>query len=245
MLAVAKGGGGSGMSESVTEAEWLTTTALGPMLAFLTDKATNRKLRLFFCACGRLAWPLLTQSEYQEAIEIGERFADGQATSEQLQEADNRVSGAYWSAVWPGQGRPPPLAEQVINAQRHITLWAAHPNEKLHRWSRMTSRCLVQTYAPDVEPAQCVILRDIFGNPFHSVSFNPAWRTPTVQALATAAYEERILPAGHLEPDRLAILADALEDAGCTDAQILSHLRGPSGPHVRGCWVIDLLLGKE
>jgi hypothetical protein len=65
-----------------------------------------------------------------------------------------------------------------------------------------------------------------------------------VTALATAAYEERILPAGTFDPHRLAILADALEDTGCTNEQILGHLRGP-GPHVRGCWVIDLILGKE
>jgi hypothetical protein len=61
--------------------------------------------------------------------------------------------------------------------------------------------------------------------------------------MAQTAYDERILPAGTLDPDRLAVLADALEDAGCDNADILSHLRGP-GPHVRGCWVVDLLLGK-
>ena len=62
--------------------------------------------------------------------------------------------------------------------------------------------------------------------------------------LAEAAYTARSLPQGELDPARLAVLADALEDAGCTDADILGHLRGP-GPHVRGCWVIDLLLGKQ
>ena len=90
---------------------------------------------------------------------------------------------------------------------------------------------------------QVAFVRDIFGNPFCPVSFDPAWRNSTVTALATAAYEERLLPSGHLEGDRLAILADALEDVGCDNADILSHLRGP-GPHVRGCFVIDLLLGK-
>ena len=88
------------------------------------------------------------------------------------------------------------------------------------------------------------LVRDIFGNPFRPVPLNPAWRTPTVTAVATAAYEERHLPAGTLAPERLAVLADALEDVGCDSADILSHLRG-SGPHVRGCWVVDLLLGKE
>ena len=62
-------------------------------------------------------------------------------------------------------------------------------------------------------------------------------------ALAQAAYDQRTLPAGHLDPARLAVLADALDEAGCTDADVLNHLRGP-GPHVRGCWAVDLLLGK-
>jgi hypothetical protein len=69
------------------------------------------------------------------------------------------------------------------------------------------------------------------------------WLTPAGTALATTAYEERALPAGTLEPERLALLADALEDAGCANADLLGHLRGP-GVHVRGCWCVDLLLGK-
>ena len=91
---------------------------------------------------------------------------------------------------------------------------------------------------------QAAIFRDVFGNPFRPPVFDPAWRTPTVTALAAAAYEERELPAGTLDTQRLAVLADALEDAGCTNERILVHLR-ESSPHVRGCWVIDLLLGKE
>jgi len=92
--------------------------------------------------------------------------------------------------------------------------------------------------------AQAAIVKEIFGNPFRPIPLAPAWRTPTVTALAQAAYDERILPAGTLDPDRLAVLADALEEAGCDNDDILSHLRGP-GPHVRGCWAVDLLLGKE
>ena len=61
--------------------------------------------------------------------------------------------------------------------------------------------------------------------------------------MAQVIYEDRDLPSGHLDNARLAVLGDALEDAGCTDADILKHCRG-SGPHVRGCWVVDLLLGK-
>jgi hypothetical protein len=91
--------------------------------------------------------------------------------------------------------------------------------------------------------AQAALLRDIIGNPFRPATVSPAWQTPQVVALAQAAYDQRELPAGTLDPARLAVLADALEDAGCDQADLLAHLRGP-GPHVRGCWAIDPLLGK-
>ena len=91
---------------------------------------------------------------------------------------------------------------------------------------------------------QCRLLRDLFASPFRPASINPDWLTPTVTNLAAAAYEERELPSGHLDAARLGVLADALEDAGCGDAELLGHLRG-SGPHVRGCWVVDLLLGRS
>jgi len=83
---------------------------------------------------------------------------------------------------------------------------------------------------------QADFLRDIFGNPFRPVSLAPAWMTPAVLNLAQAAYDNRPLPSGLLDNAGLAILADALEEAGCADPEILSHLRGP-GPHVRGCWL--------
>jgi hypothetical protein len=85
--------------------------------------------------------------------------------------------------------------------------------------------------------AQCGILRDIFGNPFRPVTFSPAWQTDTVVSLARQMYESRDFSA-------MPILADALQGAGCDNADILDHCRGP-GPHVRGCWVLDLVLGKE
>jgi hypothetical protein len=84
------------------------------------------------------------------------------------------------------------------------------------------------------------LLRDIFGNPFRTVTLDPAWLAwngGTVRKLAQAVYDDRAF-------DRLPILADALEDAGCTDGEILAHCRS-GGEHVRGCWVVDLLLGKE
>jgi hypothetical protein len=92
--------------------------------------------------------------------------------------------------------------------------------------------------------SQAHVLRDLFGTPPRALCSDPAWLTPAVTGLATAAYEERALPSGELDPVLLLVLADALEEAGCTDVAILGHLRGP-GPHVRGCFVLDLLLGKS
>src|SRR5262249_38059409 len=94
----------------------------------------------------------------------------------------------------------------------------------------------------DCQP-QADLVREVLGNPFRPVTLDPPWRTPTVKALALTAYDDRVPSTGTLDPACLAVLADALEDAGCDNADLLSHLRGP-GPHVRGCWALDLLLGK-
>ena len=91
------------------------------------------------------------------------------------------------------------------------------------------------------EPARTftrAVVYDIFGNPFRPIAFDPAWRTSDVTALATGVYEARTF-------DQLPILADALQDAGCESADLLNHLRDPDAAHVRGCWALDLVLGKE
>lgn len=94
----------------------------------------------------------------------------------------------------------------------------------------------------------CALVRDIFGNPFRPPPrIDAAWlagNDGTVKRLAEAAYEHRSLPDGTLDLARLAVLADALEDAGCTDAELLGHLR-TKGPHVRGCFAVDAVLGKS
>jgi hypothetical protein len=88
------------------------------------------------------------------------------------------------------------------------------------------------------------LVREIFGNPFRSLALDSAWVTGTVETLAWAAHDERSLPGGTLDSVRLAVLADALEEAGCTESALLEHLRTP-GPHFRGCWAVDLLLSKD
>ncbi len=93
-------------------------------------------------------------------------------------------------------------------------------------------------------PQLVALVRDVFGNPFRPTPFEPAWRTPAAVSLAQVAYDDRDPASGHLDPARLAVLSDALEEAGCADDDILGHLRSP-GPHVRGCWALDLVLAKE
>ena len=100
----------------------------------------------------------------------------------------------------------------------------------------------------NIHRTQAALLRDLVGPlPFREVRIDPAWLTwknRTVRRPAEVAYEEREMPSGHLDRGKLAVLADALEESGCADEEVLVHLRGP-GPCVRGCWVIDLLLQKE
>src|SRR5205823_4083168 len=105
-------------------------------------------------------------------------------------------------------------------------------------------QCLGSCYLPfgDTEKhkvlkrSETLLVREIFGNPFHPVAIEPSWRSTNVVSLSQTIYDERAF-------ERMPILADALEDAGCTDAEVLEHCRQP-GVHERGCWVLDLVLGK-
>jgi hypothetical protein len=105
--------------------------------------------------------------------------------------------------------------------------------EQLMTWGGTKDRDLESKEA-------CRLLREVFGNPCHPAIIAPAWRSAAVQAAAATAYGDHHEPVGSLDPDSLAALAAALEDAGCDDTNILTHLREP-GPHVRGCWALDLL----
>ena len=93
-------------------------------------------------------------------------------------------------------------------------------------------------YDPAEKAIQAALLRDIVGNPFRPVTFDPRWRSETVVALATGIYEHRAF-------DRMPVLADALEEAGCDHLDVLAHCRDPHQPHARGCWVVDLVLNKS
>jgi hypothetical protein len=261
----------------VTESEWLASDDPGAMLEWLTGPRvvrnldltgevggeawrgtlpTNRRLRLFACACCRLAWDRL-DSRSREAVARAEAWADGAA--------DDCGRDALARTTATGCLTPDPAgaARQALRYSVHCGLAPA---------------------------AQAALLRDLRGNPWGPVVLRwrlvnqgkPAgeevspWLTPTVLALARAAYEERRQD-GLLEPVRLAVLADALEEAGCEEGTLLWHLRGQrlcpgcslpgaqrsgwcevcdlhtdevswvrlDGPHARGCWAIDLVLNRS
>jgi hypothetical protein len=227
----------------MTEAEWLAATDPWPMLDFLWVKeASDRKLRLFEAACCRRIWHLLPDERSRRAVEAAESFADASTTDEELQAAANAAC-AVWDAdtellategKWDRVSLAPPYTASAAayNVALPLGWWGGAP-------AFVAPHRIVPEVTADSSTeraAHCTLLRDIFGNPFRPVAADPSWFTAAV-TLAGTMYAERAF-------GRLPILADALEDAGCPNAELLAHLRGP-GPHVRGCWALDLVLGKE
>jgi hypothetical protein len=204
----------------VTEREWLTEGDPIEMVRLIHPTATDRKLRLFAVAWCRRIWQDLP-NEFRAAVAVAEQFADRERTKKELN-AVKRESGAALTHVT----RHPDVQRACTTA------WSSTRDAP----SAAMYPCWVFTEGAD-RRAQVALLRDLFGNPFRRVAFDPAWRTPTVVSLARGVYADRAF-------DRLPVLADALMDAGCTDADVLDHCRAP-GPHARGCWVVDRVLGKE
>jgi hypothetical protein len=229
----------------VTEAEWLAATDPGPMLEFLRGRTSERKLRLLACACCRRIWHLLTHAVCREAIETAERYSDGLATAEELWSAHDDAQ-----RLWILGGRDEDYAT-------HACVYAASP--EAYDCNRLRPgvnavwvvECIRQAATSNndrMAPVLSDLVRDVVDDPFRPPpAVAPgwhAWGDGALPKLARAAYEERHLPEGTLNPGRLRILADALEDAGCADSRLLGHLRAP-GVHVRGCRAVDLILGKS
>jgi hypothetical protein len=210
------------------------------MLQHLGPAVGDRKLYLFACACCRRAWRLLNDPRSRTAVEVAESFADGRAGEEELRDA------AFEAEDADGPGNPGWAGAYYLACETFDADTAAYyARAGLSPVARQAGINAVRPDEPELVAearSQCDLLRDVF-RPFRPVTVSPACLTPQVVALAQAAYEERDLPAGTLDAGRLAVLADALEEAGCTDPDLLIHLRSP-GPHYRGCWAIDLLLGK-
>jgi hypothetical protein len=234
----------------VTGEEWLACADPTAMLEFLRDKGNDRKLRLFACACRRRIAHRLPHDSDRDAIDEVEWHVDQEGGISQIENKESQAGSYYFSryvvCYWNADD---PHERYVADAGPAFNAAVAAA------WDSASAAGEVffadsKTYGddPDAEQleriTQARLLRDIFGNPFRPVQVKRSWLTSTVQNLAAVAYEERNLPSGELDAARVAVLADALEDAGCTDGQVLDHLRGP-GPHVRGCWAIDLVLARR
>jgi hypothetical protein len=225
----------------MTEDEWLKGEDPGPMLEFL-DQETERKMRLFMVGCCRRTWHLIPDERCRNVIDVGERFADGQVGDQELalafsemnrlvNEVESISKGAYsiedsWRrAVWP---RPRTNRRVFRSATFHLAARATGCDFLLDPPPNLTAFRAEQQ-------AQADLIRCIMGNPFRPVSPGP-WITPAAVTVAQDIYDRRDFTA-------LPLLADLLEEAGCPDQGVLDHCRGP-GEHARGCWVVDLVLGK-
>jgi hypothetical protein len=257
----------------MNESEWLACSDPETLLDFLqeTGQASDRKLRLFAVACCRRIWHLLTDERSQHALQLAEAFADESVNRPDLQlphvEAGLAAEAAHW------QNRPGPIqtaAEAVVpvvtESLGRKTLdyivgsvaeavgdeatddawdqtWGAERGSGEDSW--FIEQAIYHKAESEERAAQAALLRDIFGNPFHRLPpLAPSLLNRDVVALARAAFDARQLSEGTLDPGRLDTLAAMLATAGCTDAELRGHLRS-EGAHVRGCWVVDLILGRS
>lgn len=251
----------------MTEEQWLQCRNPHDLLDFFQE-ASERKLRLFSAACCRRVWSLLIDSRSRKAIDVSERFADGltptedmfsaareaQTAADELDVAEEPLLGAANAATAATLAiREPtcydpgfyPADHQLVAETIALVGLGGDKVAKLYLDPEITNDFSKKVH--EEKAIQIRFLHDIFGNPYRSVTADPSWLSwndGAISRLVQPIYEERILPAGTLDSARLLILADALEEAGCTDQQILTHLRS-GGEHYRGCWVIDLLLSKQ
>lgn len=258
---------------TVTEQEWLVCADPTPMLAFLQGEiialvdelpseaerlamrrllqgnTIPRKLALFACACCRQIWQAITDTRSRKAVEIVEQAIDELVSEDQLQIATLAALDAR-NAIEHKQGRDrtqPHIRRVAANAcwEAASAVWcargfrssverAAQESADVATWIGLSANYI------DSRAKQCQFLRCIIGTPFRLAMTDSrwlAWNDGTVVKLTQSIYDNRNF-------DRLPILADALEEAGCDNADMLAHCRQP-GDHVRGCWVVDLILGKE
>ena len=217
----------------MTEAEWLASDDPWRMLRFLEhSKQSERKIRLFNAAICRRFWQFLPPDS-QAVLHDSELLADGL-----IAEPDDKmdlctranIAVAPFHRLYPTNDFPSDEVRIQRNAAAAVC-YAVIPGEL---WGGIS-------YFWELDPSEkqphSIIIRDVFGNPFHSPVLEPCWRTPEIITLARSIYDEEAF-------NRLPELAIALEAASCRDAAILEHAYG-SQLHVRGCWLVDMLLDKE
>ena len=242
----------------MTEADWLTGTDFTKHVRFAAERLSPRRQRLLAAGFCRAVAHLFAHPDLSAALAVVERYADGLASAAELDKVRLRcraltqeASTAYSQQIEEGQSG----AEQDVQRELAWTVaYAASSPLTAADVARRADSAAVQfrtgsgllsqapvpaSRAATEEQARVMlgVVRDVVGNPFRVVAFEPAWRTDTVVALARQMYESR-------EFSAMPILADALQDAGCDNADVLNHCRYEGG-HLRGCWVLDQVLGKE
>jgi hypothetical protein len=210
----------------MTESDWLTCTEPQAMLDFLRSRegVTERKLRLFACACSHPIMHIPPEGKsIRHTIDAAERYADLRPTEEQSIAAARHIGPAFVKYPW----------LFACGAAKTACEWASFPSgTTLRQLATAIPRANLVEAA-----AQAALLRCFFGNPLRPPPpIDAAWLTSGVLSLANGIYERRAFE--HLQE-----LVSLLEDAGCTNEELLAHLHGP-GPHARGCHVLDILLDK-
>jgi hypothetical protein len=228
----------------VTEAEWLACEDPQRMLTLLQERrAGDRKLRLVVGATYRRVLEVYVSTHWRNIVGLVERWVDGEAPAADVaraaepyhaicnysqDETEIYLASAVVHMTGTGEGFRPGDAVACCRI--------AYGNIRAG-YGAAWNPPLQEQFWREIDAEARAAVRDIFGDPFRPVAFSPDWRTDTALALARQLYESR-------DFSPMPILADALQDAGCGNEDILNHCRS-SGPHVRGCWVVDLVLGKE
>jgi hypothetical protein len=227
---------------AMNESEWLACEGPRRMLKFLQGRVSHRKLRLFAVAYCRRIWDLLPDHRCRRAVQLAEAFAEGKGGIRRLRRVEN-ASGPYYDhredvpaermGYFTGGaifqlGQDPLASDIVADAASGAMAWSAPDTGG--------DRVAVEAAKRIESVVQCLLLRCIVGNPFRPVSPG-LWITPAAVTVARDIYDRRDFAA-------LPLLADLLEEAGCPEQSVLDHCRRP-GKHARGCWVVDLVLGKS
>jgi hypothetical protein len=220
-------------SKSFSERDWLSSTDPQEMLLGLPIAVPDRKLRLFGLACCQRIKGRLTHHLSRQALILAERYANELATDGDMSDLSLRFMDEYNARLGASGGNWSAVNTTDLDAAYGMTL---------KTFPAIAASSVVDAAQDKSEERaiQCQLLRCIFGNTFRPITIDPAWlawHDGTVPKIAQAIYDDRSFAS-------LPVLADALEEAGCTNADILSHCRGP-GPHVKGCWAVDMVLGKE
>jgi hypothetical protein len=228
----------------VSDADWLNATRPFEMMRwweYFRGKPSPRKHRLLACAAVRLIWHLATDSRLRRAVEVAEAFADHQVAPDILTTAHEEALalGLARGAVLEHMSSAEPGWQAVCDAWRiaHAAASAADPSDAV-LGNAMHHAAQDGGQGKDTEdPVQAALVRDVLGNPLRPVIFDPDWRTPEVVALAERIYVDRAF-------GRMPALGDSLVQAGCRDEEVVGHCRS-DGMHIRGCWVVDLALGRK